>query len=73
MLVMSGLLTTNIISQLLSVRCKERLLGMKINSMQITSASGFINFIVYIECLITAYSTVVSAAAFESDPAQNEN
>lgn len=66
MFVMSGLLTTNIISQLLSVRCKEPrdALGMKINSMQITAASGFINFIVYMECLTTACSaTVVGAAA----------
>lgn len=60
------LLTTNIISQLLSLRCKEWLLEMKINSMQIAPASGFINFIINIKCLITAYSTVNSAAAFKT-------
>lgn len=60
---MSGLLTTNIISKLLSVRYKEWLLEMKINGVQLIPASGFINFIVYIKCLITACSTVVGAAA----------
>lgn len=61
MLAMSGLLTTNIMSQLLSARCKEWFSVMKINSTQITPAAG-----VNIQCLITADATVVSTAAFKT-------